>query len=98
MSSPEREMPPRREGVLRFGVPNESSPDQILAAASRITGHLFEGAVFREPDYVVGTIVTLTISITGIRDLKPREKLTPQELVERDFVAEFFHDFDFERE
>jgi len=98
MLSPEGEMPPRREGVLRFGVPNDSSPDQILAAALRITNHLFEGAVFNNPDYVMGTIVTLTISITGIKDLNSREKLTPQELAERDFTVEFFHDFDFEGE
>lgn len=96
MSNHEREGSPRL-GWLRVGIPNETPDDQVEGAARAVAEYHYEGVKFEPGDYVhVGTIVELRLSVTGLRDLKPIEELTAEELEERIRMEDAYHDFEFD--
>ena len=86
---------PPRLGWLRVGLPNETPEDQIEESARRVAEYFLEGVQVKPGDFIaVGTIVELSLSITGIRDLRPREELTPEELAERIRMEDAYHEFE----
>lgn len=97
MSHAERGQRPVRIGWLRLGFPNETPEEQVHTATRRIVDHLFQDAMFEPEDlHVIGTVVEVRLSLTAVRDLKPREELSPEELEVRDLMVRTFNDFDFE--
>ncbi len=92
MSNPEGG--PRQQGWFRMGVPNETPEDLIEPFARQVDGYFLKGVVFESKDIApIGTVVEISMSITGWRELTPRESLSPEELEERDDMEFVFHEF-----
>lgn len=69
---------------LRDGIPDA----RIRRIAGRVANHLFEGSIIAEEDGFsnFGTRTFVLVEITGDRELKPDEPLTPHQARERRFV------------
>lgn len=86
-----------RLGWLRIGIPNETPVDQIDELIQEVAEYKLEGVVYTSGDFEeMGTIIEASLKTTGLKDLKPGEELTPEELELRNRIDEMFHDFEFD--
>lgn len=78
-----------RQQLMHLSFPNETPEEEIVSKAGRIAGHLFQDSEIGLPT-VMGTIILVDVTSSGLKPLKPKAELSDEELELRDLTLEHF--------